>query len=75
MNLALRVCERAVGLAGSQLGDVRTARIAMGRPVMVTLLRVYRQGDDGQRQRCLDVIDRLSEFNAYGLADALDGVR
>jgi hypothetical protein len=42
---------------------------------MVSLLRVYRQGDDHQRQRCLDVIDRLSEFNAYGLADALAGVR
>lgn len=74
-ELALRVCERAVGLAGSQLGDVRTARIGMGQHVMVSLLRIYRQGDDDQRQRCLDVIDRLSELNAYGLADALDGVR
>ncbi len=47
----------------------------MSQPIMVTLLRVYRQGDDGQRQRCLDVIDRHSEFNAYGLVAALNEVR
>jgi hypothetical protein len=74
-ELALQVCERAIALAGAEIGDIRTARSMIGQPVMVTLLRMYRQGDDSQRQRCLDVIDRLSEFNAYGLVEALNEVR
>lgn len=74
-ELALKVCERAITLAGAAIGDIRTARSMIGQPVMVSLLRVYRQGDDSQRQRCLNVIDRLSEFNAYGLLEALNEVR
>jgi hypothetical protein len=73
--LALEVCERAITVAGAEFGDIRTARSMHGQPVMVTLLRVYREGDNSQRQRCLDVIDHLSEFDAYGLADALNEMR
>jgi hypothetical protein len=74
-ELALQACERAVELAGAEVGDMRTARSTLAQPVMVSVLRAYRQGDAGQRKRCLDVIDRLSEVNAYGLAEALNGER
>ena len=74
-ELALQVCERAVQLAGAEVGDIRTSRSMLAQPVMVSLLRVYREGDVAQRQRCLNVIDRLSEFNAYGLAEVLDQER
>jgi hypothetical protein len=74
-ELALQVCERAIAAAAAEVGDIRTARSMLAQPVMVTLLRVYRHGDTGQRERCLDVIDRLSEFNAHGLAEALNEER
>ncbi len=74
-ELALQVCERAVSAAGPDVGDIRTARSMLAQPVMVSLLRVYRQGDAMQRERCLDVIDRLSESNAHGLSVALSDQR
>ena len=74
-ELALRACERSLEIAGSEVGDIRTARSTLGKPILVTVLHVYRQGDGGRRERCLDVIDRLSEIDAYGLAEALNGER
>lgn len=74
-ELALRTCERALEIAGAEVGDIRTARSVLGQPIVVSILRVYRQGDAGRRERCLDVIDRLSEIDAYGLAEALNGER
>lgn len=74
-ELALQACERAIAIVGAEISDFRTARSTMGQPIMVAILRVYRQGDNSQRQRCLDVIDRLSELNAYGVVQALNEVR
>ena len=43
---------------------------------MVTVvLRLYRQGDQDTRVRCLNIIDRLAEFNLYDLEPALDDER
>ena len=74
-EIALRVCERAVELAGAELGDIRTARSTMGQPVMRLVMAVYRQGDAAVRARCLDVIDRLSERNAYGWQELVEDER
>jgi hypothetical protein len=72
---ALPACERAVEIAGRELGDIRTARAAMSNHIINVVLRLYRQGDKRTRERCLDVIDGLSAAGAYGLEQALAGER
>jgi hypothetical protein len=72
---ALPACERAVVIAGRELGDIRTARAAMSNHIINVVLRLYRQGDRRTRERCLDVIDGLSKAGAYGLEQALAGER
>jgi hypothetical protein len=74
-EVAISACGRAVELAGADLANIRTARSMMGQPVMTVVLRLYRQGDAEIRSRCLDIIDRLSELNAYGVAEALTDER
>jgi hypothetical protein len=72
---ALEACERAVDAGGPELGDIRTARSAMGGDLITIVLRLYRQGDPQTRARCLDIIDRLTELNVHGIADALSEER
>jgi len=72
---AIDVCERAVEIAGADLGDIRTARAGVGRHLVSLVLRLYRQGDAALRIRCLDVIDRMCELNAYDVERALDDSR
>jgi len=67
----MTACERAVEIAGHELGDMRTRRAATSDDLIAVVLRLYRQGDDTRRRRCLDVIDKLSEAGAYGLEQAL----
>lgn len=74
-ELALRACERALEIAGAEVGDIGTSLSTLAQPILVSVLRVYRQGDAERRERCLDVIDRLSEVNAHGLAEMLDAER
>jgi hypothetical protein len=74
-SAALPACERAVHVAGRELGDIRTARAAMSNHIINVVLRLYRQGDKRTRERCLDVIDGLSAAGAYGLEKALAGER
>ena len=69
------VCERAVEIAGADLGDIRTARAGVGRDLVSLLLRLYRQGDAALRTRCLDVINRMCELNVYDVERALDDSR
>lgn len=68
---ALSACERAVQSAGRELGDIRTARAAMSNRIINVVLRLYRQGNNRTRERCLDVIDGLVDAGAYGLEQAL----
>lgn len=72
---AITACEQAVDIAGNDLGDIRTARSAMAGGLLRVLLRLYRQGGPDLRARSLDVIDRLTELNAYGVAEALESER
>lgn len=69
--VALLACERAVEIAGQELGDIRTARAATSNHIVNVVLRLYRQGGKDTRSRCLNVIDRLSAAGAYGLEQAL----
>lgn len=68
-------CERAVEVGGAHVGDMSTRHGALGSFLMTLLLRLYRQSDAPLRSRCLDVIDRLTELNAYGVEDALERER
>ncbi|MEU8112794.1 hypothetical protein [Micromonospora sp. NPDC048947] len=68
---ALPACERAVGTAGRELGDIRTARAAMSNHVINVVLRLCRQGEKRTRQCGLDVIDGLSAAGACGLDQVL----
>jgi hypothetical protein len=43
--------------------------------LITVVLRLYRQGDATIRKRCLDIIDRLADLNAYGIAAALEAER
>ncbi len=71
----ITACERTLDVVADDLGDVTTARSLVARDLIAIVLRLYRQGDPYLRSRCLDLIDRLTETNAYGLADALDTER
>ena len=71
----LPACERAVEQTGTDLGDLRTARPAASRNIVAVVLRLYRQGNLAPRSRCLDLLDRMSDLGAYGLAEALDHER
>lgn len=72
---SITVCERAVGITGPDLGDIRTSSAAMSRDLITVVLRLYRQGDAHTRSRCLNVVDKLTEFNAYDLDQALNDIR
>lgn len=67
----IAACERAVEVAGTDLGNISTARALTGQLLITVVLRLYRQGDEDMRIRCLDLVDRLSEINAYGVTEAL----
>lgn len=67
----LPACERAIELAGKELGDIRSARSAASPDIIGLILRLYRQGDPPTRARCLDMIDALTVAGAYGLPEAL----
>jgi len=72
---AITACERTVAALGSALGDIWRGNAAAAEDVTALLLRLYRQGDDPVRVRCLDVIDGLTVRRAYGLEDKLEGMR
>lgn len=71
----IEACEWAVGEAGRDLGDIRTRHAATSSDLITVVLRLYRQGDERLRERCLDLIDELSKLGAYGLDEALDDER
>ena len=71
----ITVCERAVDIAGADLGDITTAHARVSSDLVTVVLRLYRQGDNHLRTRCLDLIDRLTDLNAYDMERALDDER
>ena len=69
------VCEQVAGIAGPDLADLAKASALTGRNLIAVVLRLYRQGDQHMRARCLDIIDQLAEFNLYDLEKALQDQR
>jgi hypothetical protein len=70
----IEICEQALSVTGTDLGDVTTVHYGMGRDMIAIVLRLYRQGDRTLRSRCLDMIDQLTELNAFD-TQALDSER
>lgn len=69
------VCERVVGIDGADLADPTKSSALTGRDLVAVVLRLYRHGDHNMRARCLDIIDKLAEFNLYDLEEALQDER
>ena len=72
---AITVCERAVDIANTEVGEAgsepMTSSALTGRGFITVVLRLYRQGDNHARGRCLDIIDRLAEFSMSDVEHAL----
>ena len=64
---AITACERVVKITGADLADPSKASALTGLHMVTVVLRLYRQGDQDTRVRCLNIIDRLAEFNLYDL--------
>ncbi|MFG1625455.1 hypothetical protein [Kribbella sp. NPDC049227] len=72
----LLACERVVQAAGPDIGNIATAPARMAQDLSRLVLRLYRQSDAAEeRERCLDLIDQLTEWRAYGLAELIDDQR
>ena len=72
---AITACERAVEITGTDLADPSASSSLAGLHLTTVVRRLYRQGDQDTRVRCLDIIDRLAEFNLYDLERVLDDQR
>ena len=63
-DITYQVCKQFINVVGSSAGDANT--------ISQLLIRVYSQSkDQALRSRCLDLIDRLAQMEAYGLNEAL----
>ena len=72
---AINACERVVEITGAGLADPSRSSSLAGIHLTTVVLRLHRQGDQESRVRCLDIIDRLAEFNLYDLETTLDSER
>ena len=64
----LMACERVFELAADKTGDISTAVAGTSGDMAKLIVRVYsRTTDPSLRSRCLDIIDKMSVFRAYGL--------
>lgn len=72
---AITACERVVEITAADHADPSTPNSLPGPHLTTVVLRLYRQGDRDSRVRCLDIIDRLAEFNLYDLETTLDSER
>ena len=67
-DVALMACERVFELAADKTGDTSTAVAGTSNTIAKLIVRVYgRTTDPSRRSRCLDIIDKMSLFRAYGL--------
>ncbi|MFJ2620155.1 AAA family ATPase [Glutamicibacter sp. NPDC087344] len=68
-------CERFVKSEVPEPGGTRVRPAMGGSHLVAVVLRLYKQGSEDIRRRCLNVIDRLSDMDAFGLEGALDQER
>ena len=72
-EVTLSACERFIDVAGLAAGDISTREAGDSDTVIKLTLRTYqRSSDDTIRARSLDLIDKLMEFGAYGIHEALE---
>jgi hypothetical protein len=74
-ELALSMCERAIDLAGANASSEHVTRFAAARSILKIVTREYRRCPEDERDRCLDIIDRLCELRVYGIDEALSHTR
>lgn len=75
-ELTLQIAHRIIDVHGGALGDIQTGAAGDARYLTQLLLRSYSLVEDPRlRSQLLDVIDRLLEVGAYGIADAIDEAR
>ena len=72
---SLNLCERVVEVSGAEIGDISTSSALMGGDLTALVLRLYRGGTECVRTRCLDIVDRLVEFDVYDTMEAIDAER
>ena len=74
-EVTLSACERFIEVAGLAAGDISTSEAGDADRVIKLTLRTYQQGlDETIRARSLDLIDKLFEYGAYGINDALEDI-
>ena len=67
-NVVLMACERVFELAADKTGGISTAVAGTSSTIAKLIVRIYsRTKDPSLRSRCLDIIDKMSLFGAYGL--------
>ena len=72
-EVTLSACERFIDIAGLAAGDISTSEAGDANRVIKLALRTYQQSsEDKIRARSLDLIDKLMEYGAYGIDDALE---
>ena len=72
-EVMLSACEGFVDVAGLASGDISTREAGDADTVIKFSLRIYQQSsDDSIRAKSLDLIDKLMEFGAYGIQEALE---
>ena len=72
-EVTLLVCESLIDVAGLATGDISTREAGDANTVIKLTLRTYQQSSDETiRATCLDLIDKLMEYGAYGINDALE---
>lgn len=70
----LLVCERVVQAIGIDIGNLAKAPARVAQDL--SRLRLHRQSEAAEeRERCLDLIDQLTELRANGLAEFIDNQR
>ena len=69
-EVVLLACERVLDMAGGDTGDMTTAVAATSHVMAKLIARVYEgAADPSIRARCLDIIDRMTQYSSYGLED------
>jgi hypothetical protein len=71
-DITVRLCDRFIDVVGNKARDIRTSSVD-AQTITKLLLQTYSQTRNQQLQSyCLDLVDRLSQMETYGLRQALD---
>ena len=67
-DVTLLACEKVMDLAGEHTGDVSADILGTSYTMGKLIARVYEGATDhSMKTRCLDLIDRMARYGAYGL--------